>query len=516
MSTMRTDTEAAAAITAYRACLAQAVARSAGVAESLLAAARDSLYQRSRQLDQYQGRGAYTEALQTLSENAAFLVQRFPAEFEDAVHHGEGAAAKVRHDPLELSLVDDAQVQGHVELTRSHQAAHQALEAPLAELDGLVSSAQGLTRVQPQRNPLRPEIYLRALQALVDRTQASPHVRSLWMQHFAAAMGAYLKTEYAQLSAALRDAGVAPVGYDAVAISRPAPRPVPAPAAVAPAVPVPAASAAAPLSLAVPPEPPIGRPVSEADARSVLRTEERRMLAARIAEEIARLPDTARVPDVVRAFVLGPWPQVIAAAQLDARGGIGDPEGYYALVRPLLWSAQPALGRADRQHLTSVLQNLFARLRHGLASIGWPEEDSAEFFQALVDAHQVALRPDGSSFAIRNRPPAAMPEAAAAEGSADALPARPWKAPPPDLAFAAVDAPGTAPATAVDGDTLAPGVEVELLQDGHWRRLRLLWASPHGSLLLFESDDGRNESMTRRLCVQCMKENRLRIVPAGR
>ncbi|KQM75388.1 DUF1631 family protein [Xylophilus sp. Leaf220] len=516
MSTMRTDSEAAAALAAYRACLAQAVARSPGILEKLLAAARDSLYQRSRQLEQYQGRGAYAEALQTLSDNAVFMVQRFPIEFEEAVRHGDGSAAKARVQPLELSLVDDAQVQGHVELTRSHQAAHQALEAPLAELDGLVSSAQGLSRIQPQRNPLRPETYLRALQALVDRTQASLQVRSLWMQHLTAAMGAYLKSEYEQLSATLRDAGVLPVGYEAVAIARPAQRPVPGSAGAAPAAA--AAAAAVPASWAVPPEPPAGAPVSEADARGVLRTEERRMLAGRIAEEIARLPETARVPEVVRAFVLGPWSLVIAEAQLTARGGVGDPEGYYALVRPLLWSAQPELGRADRQHLTSVLHNLFSRLRAGLASIAWPEEETVDVFQALVDAHQVALRPDGSSFAIRNRPPAAMPDAAPmAGGTGDAPPTRPWKAPSPDLAFAEGAAPGATKGAGVsgDGDTLAPGVQVELLQDGHWRRLQLLWASPHGSLLLFEGDDGRNESMTRRLCVQCMKENRLRIVQPG-
>ncbi|PYE79867.1 DUF1631 family protein [Xylophilus ampelinus] len=509
---MRTDSDADAATAAYRACLAQAMARSPGILEKLLAAARDSLYQRSRQLEQYQGRGAYAEALQTLSDNAVFMVQRFPIEFEEAVRQGDGSAAKARPQPLELSLVDDAQVQGHVELTRSHQAAHQALEAPLAELDGLVSSAQGLTRIQPQRNPLRPEVYLRALQAVVDRTQASPPVRSLWMQHLTTAMGAHLKTEYEQLSAVLRDAGVVAVGYEAVAIVRAGQKPV---AAAAPAAP--GAADAPPAAWTVPAEPPVGAPVSEASARGLLRTEERRMRAARIADEIARLPDTGRVPEVVRAFVLGPWSQVIAEAQIGARGGVTDPEGYYALVRPLLWSAQPVLGRADRRHLTSVLQNLFTRLRIGLATIGWPEEETVDFFQALVDAHQIALRPDGSSFAIRNRPLPAMPEAepAAADGAAaSSPPTRPWNAPPDDLAFrpAGDGMPGDA---AVTDDTLAPGVKVELLQDGHWRRLQLLWASPHGSLLLFEGEDGRNESMTRRLCVQCMKENRLRIVQQG-
>ena len=516
MNTLPTDSDAAGATTAYRDCLAQAVARSTGVLEKLLAAARDSLYQRSRQLEPYQGRGTYTAALQTLSDNTGFMVQRFSIEFEEALRHGDGLVAKVRREPLELSLLDDAQLQGHVELTRSHQAAHHALEAPLAELDGLVSRAQGLSRIQPQRNPLRPEVYLRALQAMVDRTQVSPQVRALWMQHLTTALGAYLKTEYEHLSALLRKAGVVPAGYEAVAIARPGQKAAPAPGAAGPGVSAGGASAATgPTSLAVPPEQPSGAPVSEATARGVLRTEERRMLAARIAEEIARLPETARVPVVVRAFVLGPWPQVIAEAQLAARGAAADPEGYYALVRPLLWSAQPELGRADRQHLTSVLQNLFTRLRAGLASIAWPEDDTADFFQALVDAHQIALRPDGSSFTIRNRSAPAMPATEArAGGAADAPLARPWQAPADDLAFrtAGDGLPGS---SAAAGDTLAPGVTIELLQDGQWRRLQLLWASPHGSLLLFEGEDGRNESMTRRLCVQWMKDNRLRIVPPG-
>ena len=346
MNTIRTDSEVASALAAYRTCLAQAVARSPGVLDKLLAAARDSLYQRSRQLQQYQGRGVYAEALQTLSDNAVFMVQRFPTELEDAVRHGDGSAVKARVQPLELSLVDDAQVQGHVELTRSQQAAHQALEAPLADFDALVSSAQGFSRIQPQRNPLRPETYLRALQALVERTQASPQVRSLWMQHLTAAMGLYLRAEYEQLSALLRDAGVVPVGYEAVAIARAAQKP---------------------------PLVPSGTPPAEV--------------------------------------------------------------------------AMPAPAAPD-------------------------------------------------------------------DGTADAMPARPWKAPSPDLAFSAADGQGAVPAgaPAADGETLVPGMQVELLQDGQWRAMQLLWSSPHGSLLLFEGPDGHNESMTRRLCMQCMKENRMRIV----
>jgi hypothetical protein len=76
-----------------------------------------------------------------------------------------------------------------------------------------VSSAQGLRSVQPERNPLRPESYIRALQQVVGDTGVSPEVRQQWMQHMRDLLGKLLVDEYKKTAASLREHGVQPVGY---------------------------------------------------------------------------------------------------------------------------------------------------------------------------------------------------------------------------------------------------------------------------------------------------------------
>ncbi|XAH21198.1 DUF1631 family protein [Xylophilus sp. GW821-FHT01B05] len=447
------DSNAAAPSAVFHACLADAVAHSGALMQGLVASARDALLlQRSRQGLQLQRRGVVGEMLHLLTEQAAFLVERFPAVLEEAVREDMLGEAKAPAPPQELSLVDDAELEDAVELARSQQAALQAVEGALAEFDSLICAAQGLGRVQPQRNMLRPAVYTRALQTLVRRTAAAADARSTWMLHLSAALGENLAQEYRRLSAFLQQAGVQPVGYVAVPQA---------------------------------PAPPPGN-------RDVLYTEERRLLAARIAAEIDRRPEMRRVPEAVRSFVCGPWSEVIAAAQLAARGGPVDPDGYAALVPPLLWSVQPDLGRTDPGRLKSLSATLFPLLRAGLASIGYPELQAQPFFEALVELHRIGLRSPGSSFAPR-QDVRGLPAVLSTPGETAAVPAPPT------------------PATG-QGEALAPGVWVSLLQDGQWQRLHLTWASPRGSLLLFTHADGRTESMTRRLCLERMAAQQLRIV----
>ena len=66
-----------------------------------------------------------------------------------------------------FSLVDDADINKAIESSRLLQHILPRVEQPLAELDTLISSAQGLPNVQPELNPLRPEVFARVLQELM-------------------------------------------------------------------------------------------------------------------------------------------------------------------------------------------------------------------------------------------------------------------------------------------------------------------------------------------------------------
>ena len=112
------------------------------------------------------------DALRLLREHAPTLVKAYPMALLEVFAEGPAPAKSMPAtatgmDFGELSLMDDAQVQAQVEFSRAQQLAVHATDATLAELNTLVSAAQGLRSVQPERNPLRPDNYIRALQQVV-------------------------------------------------------------------------------------------------------------------------------------------------------------------------------------------------------------------------------------------------------------------------------------------------------------------------------------------------------------
>ena len=166
-----------------------------------------------------QQRNLVSDSLRLLNQHEAALVKGYPMAlleiFAEGPSTGKGrnAADDTGMDFGELSLMDENEMQAQVELSKAQQSALHATDAVLAELNTLVSSAQGLRSVQPERNPLRPESYIRALQQAVGETGVSPEVRQLWMQHMRDLLGKLLVEEYKSTAKSLREHGVQPVGY---------------------------------------------------------------------------------------------------------------------------------------------------------------------------------------------------------------------------------------------------------------------------------------------------------------
>jgi len=166
----------------------------------------------------YQQRTLFGDGLRLLNQHEAALVKAYPIALLDVFAQGP---AKVAAPPVEdtgldfgeLALMDEAEMQSQVELARAQQLAAHATDAVLAELNALVSSAQGLRSVQAERNPLRPENYVRALQRVMAETDVPAQVRQLWMQHMSVTLGGLLVNEYRHAAQSLRDHGVEPVGY---------------------------------------------------------------------------------------------------------------------------------------------------------------------------------------------------------------------------------------------------------------------------------------------------------------
>ena len=187
--------------------------------EQLIRTTRADLTEAEQKASGIQERLYLGEALRDLDKQEATLLKSYPMALLETFSDGGGSANKSRAaldtgmDFGELTLVDDNEVMAQVELARAQQIASHATDAALAELNTLVSSAQGFANVQPERNPFRPENYIRALQRAVDDCQVSSETRQLWIERMREVMGPELTAAYKRVSESLREHGVTPVGY---------------------------------------------------------------------------------------------------------------------------------------------------------------------------------------------------------------------------------------------------------------------------------------------------------------
>jgi hypothetical protein len=202
----------------FRACVVSAVREGELLMEQLIMYTLDALSKLESETRVIAKRDLASEALRLLRQHQAGLIKAYPMALLEMFADGPAApAAKAASStPLdfgELSLVDDDEVQAQVELSRAQQMALHTTEEVLAELNGLVSSAQGLPRVQPERNPLRPENYIRALQRVVADTQVIAPIREAWMQHMRELLGQQLVDVYKRAAKGLREHGIEQVGW---------------------------------------------------------------------------------------------------------------------------------------------------------------------------------------------------------------------------------------------------------------------------------------------------------------
>ncbi len=219
----------------YRATLEQAARAGAPIMEKMLAATRQSLQDRATPLRGQVGRGHIELALQLLDTHARTLCEGYPDALTTAFRQTSPAVAEdggerpvalagLRFDQLEL--MDSAAVHETVELARSQQSAMLGADGALTELNTYICATLGMKAVQPERNPLRPEVYVQALSSLLVQIQVPSLVRLDWLQHMSGTLGTELKLLYYTLSQQLQNKGVTAAGYAVVRLSPSTGRPV--------------------------------------------------------------------------------------------------------------------------------------------------------------------------------------------------------------------------------------------------------------------------------------------------
>ncbi|MGB6101741.1 MAG: hypothetical protein WBG44_12855 [Comamonas sp.] len=201
----------------YRASIVGAVKRSSVLMSDLVRLVRAQWQQHETP---GQASAQEAQALQHLVKHESRLVAQYPlamlelfAQGVPAQPGGLSATGKL----LEIGK-DDARLR--VEMVRARQRIAHEVAPALSELDTLIGAAQGFDRVQPERNPLRPGNYVRALFGVVYGVGVPTELVRLWLAPMQSGLGTLLAREYRRVSEDLRARGVQPLHYVTTGRSR--------------------------------------------------------------------------------------------------------------------------------------------------------------------------------------------------------------------------------------------------------------------------------------------------------
>jgi hypothetical protein len=275
---------------------------------------------------------------------------------------------------------------------------------------------------------------------------------------------------------------------------------------------------------------------------TLVRAEQRFMLADKVAQELAARPDFAKADPRVQQFVCGPWAQVIAQARLEPTGDatpdrLSADLRYMGVLSDLLWSSRVSKASRNRVRLARLIPGLLRTLREGLQTIDYDAAASREFFSTIMVLHEAGLRgeTDTGNTTGAGRLAAAPPEGVPGAFPVSAPPpTQPWMCPSEAADTGFMSEPLLEPAPDDFADTqpqfdadpvVSASPEVPRLEAGAWvslqnddgapaQRLQLTWSSPHGTMYLFNGPNGQTVSMTRRSFDKLSQTGRLTLVAA--
>jgi hypothetical protein len=202
----------------YRSCMKEAAAQGRTLMQRLVRRAALSMPQRTAMASDEHERKLLTQAARTLMKHEDVLCGTYPqallAEFAQAISGDTRRSSALSFDALELMGED--QMQESVDLMRLQQTVLATVESELTELNALVCAVQGMKSVQADRNPLRPEVYVRSLRTVLMQSPVSPAVRSRWLHSLGEALGPELARVYQELCMLLRSQGVAGARFNVI------------------------------------------------------------------------------------------------------------------------------------------------------------------------------------------------------------------------------------------------------------------------------------------------------------
>jgi hypothetical protein len=150
--------------------------------------------------------------VEDLSRTAKAVCGTYRAELSRIVYEG-GGKEQVHTELLrfeDLRLFEDKELDQSIEVARAQQEVTLAVDDILPMLDSLMSTLLGWRTVQPGLNPLRPDSFVRALQATLALHVPDAALREALIAPAAGLLGVNLRKLYRELSDYLSSCGVEP------------------------------------------------------------------------------------------------------------------------------------------------------------------------------------------------------------------------------------------------------------------------------------------------------------------
>jgi len=157
-------------------------------------------------------KGDIRNAINVLEAASQTVRETYKAQLSQIVYEG-GGKEQVHTEALryeDLQLFGDAELDQSIEVARAQQEVGLAVDDVLPALDALISTLLGWRTTQPGLNPLRPDVFVRALQSTLAHYVPQVSVREALIVPAAGLLGANLRRLYRELSDWLSSTGVEP------------------------------------------------------------------------------------------------------------------------------------------------------------------------------------------------------------------------------------------------------------------------------------------------------------------
>lgn len=147
-----------------------------------------------------------------LNSQASSVKKTFKAQLRLGIYNS--GSQDFAEQPLvrfeDLQLLDRKQIDASIEFALAQQEVIRCVDDVLPLLNALISSLLGWITVQPQLNPLKPDVFVRALQACLVQFAPDQQARTALITPAAGLLGVQLRALYREICNLLKSQGVEP------------------------------------------------------------------------------------------------------------------------------------------------------------------------------------------------------------------------------------------------------------------------------------------------------------------